>query len=150
MVRAKACAAPVLLFCLICKTMGLDDQWARKARNRTILWDRHKHALWFFVWVAYSHDNSYLGLFNYYCPVNSVVCLPYCLISGTWWSKRATWPKWHVPDGINSTQIRGDCGLWPVWPCMLAFQHRGSLHMFGAIRVKTRKSVDWGQIYRKY
>ena len=36
-----------------------------------------------FVWIVYLHDNSYLALFNYHYPVSIVVCLPYCLISGT-------------------------------------------------------------------
>ena len=88
----------------------------------------------------------------HHCPVNNVVVvrLPYCLISGAWWSKRATRPKKHEPGGIHSTQIRGNCGIWSVWSCVLAFQHRGSLHMVVATSLETRKSVDRGQTHRKY
>ena len=88
----------------------------------------------------------------HHCPVNNVVVvrLPYCLISGAWWSKRATRPKKHELGGIHSTQIRDNCGIWSVWSCVLAFQHRGSLHMVVASSLETRKSVDRGQTHRKY
>ena len=86
----------------------------------------------------------------HHCLVNIVVCLPYCLISGTWWSKRATQPKKHVPGGINSNRIRGDCGLWSVWSYVLAFPLRDSLHIVKATRLKTRKLVDRWQTHRKH
>ena len=132
-------------FALIGITTELDDKWASKTRNRTV--SRHsRHGPFIWLWFGlciFMIIVTWIFL-KHHRPVNNVVRLPYYLISGAWWSKRATRPKKHVPGGINSTQIRGDCGIWSFWSCVLAFQHQGSLRMAVATGLKTRKSVDWG------